>query len=102
MKLHHIALCAPDIAHVVKWCAKTRNIDTAYQKQTWTFLDTDNMSTVLVLGSKHLPRVAFKSLEAGQYGDLITDRDGTEGVWAQGPFRNTVESLKPAAVWATP
>jgi len=102
MKLHHIALCIPDIAPVVKWCVKTRNIDTVYQDQTWTLLDTENISTVLVLPSKHLPNGVFKSLEAEEYGDFTTHSDGTESVCVQDPFGNTVEFLKPAAVRALP
>ena len=100
MKLHHIALRVPDIAPVVMWRVKTRNLDTVHQDQTLTLLDTENMSIVLVLRSKHLPNVAFKSLEAEKYGDLTTHRGGTESVCVQDPFRNTVEFLEPAAVRA--
>jgi hypothetical protein len=100
MKLHHIALCVPDIAPVVKRRVKTRNIDTVHQDQTWTLLDTENMSIVLILRSKHLPNVVFKSLEAKKYGDLTTHRNGTESVCVQDPFRNTLEFLEPAAVRA--
>jgi hypothetical protein len=60
----------------------------------------ENMSTVLVLRSKHLPNVVFKSLEAEKYGDLTTHRGGSESVCVQDPFRNTVEFLEPAAVRA--
>ena len=100
MKLHHIALRVPDIAAVVKWRVKTRNLDSVHQDQTLTLLDTENMSIVLVLRSKHLPNVVFKSLEAEKYGDLTTHRGGSESVCVQDPFRNTVEFLEPAAVRA--
>jgi hypothetical protein len=100
MKLHHIALRIPDIAPVVKWRVKTRNFDTVHQDQTLTLLDTENMSIVLVLRSKHLPNVVFKSLEAEKYGDLTTHRGGSESVCVQDPFRNTVEFLEPAVVRA--
>ena len=100
MKLHHIALRVPDIAPVVMWRVKTRNLDTVHQDQTLTLLDMENMSTVLVLRSKHLPNVVFKSLEAEKYGDLTTHRGGSESVCVQDPFRNTVEFLEPVAVRA--
>ena len=100
MKLHHIALRVPDIAPAVKWRVKTRNLDTVHQDQTLTLLDMENMSTVLVLRSKHLPNVVFKSLEAEKYGDLTTHRGGSESVCVQDPFMNTVEFLEPAAVRA--
>ena len=100
MKLHHITLRVPDIAPAVKWRVKTRNLDTVHQDQTLTLLDMENMSTVLVLRSKHLPNVVFKSLEAEKYGDLTTHRGGSESVCVQDPFWNTVEFLEPAAVRA--
>ena len=100
MKLHHIVLRVPDIAPAVKWRVKTRNLDTVHQDQTLTLLDTENMSIVLVLRSRHLPNVVFKSLEAEKYGDLTTHRGGSESVCVQDPFRNTVEFLEPAAVRA--
>jgi hypothetical protein len=100
MKLHHIVLRVPDIAPVVKWRVKIRNLDTVHQDQTWTLLGTENISIVLVLRSRHLPNVVFKSLEAEKYGDLTTHRGGTESVCVQEPFRNTVEFLEPAAVRA--
>lgn len=98
MKLHHIVLRVPDIAPVVKWRVKIRNLDTVHQDQTWTLLGTENISIVLVLRSRHLPNVVFKSLEAEKYGDVTTHRGGTESVCVQEPFRNTVEFLEPAAV----
>lgn len=100
MKLHHIVLRVPDIAPVVKWRVKIRNLDTVHQDQTWTLLGTENISIVLVLRSRHLPNVVFKSLEAEKYGDLTTYRGGSESVCVQEPFRNTVEFLEPAAVRA--
>ena len=100
MKLHHIVLRVPDIAPVVKWRVKIRNLDTVHQDQTWTLLGTENISIVLVLRSRHLPNVVFKSLEAEKYGDVTTHRGGTESVCVQEPFRNTVEFLEPAAVRA--
>ena len=100
MKLHHIARRVSDIAPVVKWRVKTRNLDSVHQDQTLTLLDTENMSIVLVLRSKHLPNVVFKSLEAEKYGDLTTHRGGSESVCVQDPFRNTIEFLEPAAVRA--
>ena len=100
MKLHHIVLCVPDIALVVKWRVKIRNLDTIHQDQTWTLLGTENISIVLVLRSRHLPNVVFKSLEAEKYGDLTTHRGGSESVCVQDPFRNTIEFLEPAAVRA--
>jgi hypothetical protein len=39
-------------------------------------------------------------LEAEKYGDLTTHRGGSESVCVQDPFRNAVEFLEPAAVWA--
>ena len=100
MKLHHIVLRVPDIAPVVKWRVKIRNLDTVHQDQTWTLLGTENISIVLVLRSRHLPNVVFKSLEAEKYGDLTTHRGGSESVCVQDPFRNTIEFLEPAAVRA--
>ena len=98
MKLHHIVLRVPDIAPVVKWRVKIRNLDTVHQDQTWTLLGTENISIVLVLRSRHLPNVVFKSLEAEKYGDLTTHRGGAESVCVQEPFRNMVGFLEPAAV----
>ncbi len=102
MKLHHIALCVPDIEPAVKWYAETLNADISYQDETWALLDIENTSIALVLPSQHPPHLAFESLEAEKYGDLTTHRDGTESVYVQDPFGNTVEFLKPVTDPARP
>ena len=102
MRLHHIALCVPDIAPAVKWYVETLNADIAFQDETWALLDIENTSIALVLPSQHPPHMAFESLEAEKYGDLTTHRDGTASVYVQDPFGNTIEFLKPAVVGATP
>jgi len=102
MKLHHIALSVADITIAVKWYVETLDADVAYQDETWALLDVENTSIALVLPSQHPPHMAFESLDAEKYGELTTHRDGTESVYVNDPFGNTVEFLKPATVSVTP
>ena len=97
MKLHHIALCVPNITLAVKWYVETLKASIAFQDDTWALLDIDNTSIALVLPSQHPPHLAFESPEAEKYGDLTTHRDGTASVYIQDPFGNTIEFLKLAA-----
>ena len=101
MKLHHVALCVPDIGPAIDWYTETLSASVAYQDETWALLDIENTSIALVLPSQHPPHVAFESPDAERYGDLTPHRDGTASVYVQDPFGNTVEFLKPAAEEAT-
>ena len=42
MKLHHVALCVPEIASAVKWYTDKLNASVSYQDQSWALLDVDN------------------------------------------------------------
>ena len=97
MKLHHVALCVPDVALAVDWYTETLTASVAYQDETWALLDIENTSIALVLPSQHPPHVAFESPDAERYGHLTPHRDGRASVYVQDPFGNTVEFLKPAA-----
>ena len=97
MKLHHVAICVPDIRLAVDWYAKKLNASVAYKDETWALLDIENTSIALVLPSQHPPHVAFESPDAEIYGNLTPHRDGTASVYVQDPFGNTVEFLKPTA-----
>ncbi len=96
MRLHHVALCVPDIKSAVDWYVETLNADIAYKDETWALLDIENTSIALVLPSQHPPHVAFESPAAEKYGQLTPHRDGTASVYVQDPFGNTIEFLKPA------
>ena len=96
MKLHHVALCVPEIASAVEWYADRLKASVSYQDQSWALLDIDNTSIALVLPSQHPPHLAFESSEAAKYGELTSHRDGTESVYIRDPFGNTVEFIKPA------
>ena len=97
MKLHHVALCVPDVALAVDWYTETLSASVAYQDGTWALLDIENTSLALVLPLQHPPHVAFESPDAERHGELTSHRDGTASVYVQDPFGNTVEFLKPAA-----
>ena len=96
MKLHHVALCVPEIAPAVEWYSDRLNASVSYQDQSWALLDIENTSIALVLPSQHPPHLAFESLEAAKYGELTSHRDGTESVYISDPFGNTLEFIKPA------
>ena len=95
MKLHHVALCVPEIAPAVEWYSDRLKASVSYQDKSWALLDIDNTSIALVLPSQHPPHLAFESSEAATYGELTSHRDGTESVYIQDPFGNTLEFLKP-------
>ena len=96
MKLHHVALCVPEIAPAVEWYSDRLKASVSYQDQSWALLDIDNTSIALVLPSQHPPHLAFESSEAANFGELTSHRDGTESVYIRDPFGNTVEFIKPA------
>ena len=102
MRLHHIALCVPSIAPAVKWYVETLKANIAFQDDTWALLDVDNTSIALVLPSQHPPHIALESPEAEKYGDLTKHRDGTESIYIQDPYGNTIEFLKLAADGVSP
>ena len=95
MRLHHVALCVPEIAPAVDWYKDRLKASVSYQDQSWALLDIDNTSIALVLPSQHPPHVAFELSEAEKYGELTHHRDGTESIYIQDPFGNTVEFIKP-------
>ena len=96
MKLHHAALCVPDIVPEVECYLDRLKASLSYQDQSWAPPDIDNTSIALVLPSQHPPHLAFEASEAAKYGELTSHRDGTESVYIQDPFGNTVEFIKPA------
>ena len=53
MKLHHVALCVPDIAAAVDWYSDTLKASVAYKDETWALLDIENTAIALVLPSQH-------------------------------------------------
>ncbi len=97
MRLHHVALCVPDIETAVDWYVKSLKANVAYQDDTWALLDIENTQIALVLPSQHPPHLAFETSDADKHGDLTTHRDGTASVYVQDPFGNTLEFLKPAS-----
>ena len=96
MKLHHVALCVPEIAPAVEWYSDRLKASVSYQDQSWALLDIDNTSIALVLPSQPPPHLAFESSKAARYGKLTSHHDGTESVYIRDPFENTVEFIKPA------
>ena len=96
MKLHHVALCVPEIAPAVMWYTDRLSATVTYQDETWALVGVENTSIALVLPSQHPPHLAFESHDAEKYGELMPHRDGTASVYIQDPFGNTVEFLKPA------
>ena len=96
MKLHHVALCVPEIAPAVEWYSDRLKASVSYQDQSWALLDIDNTSIALVLPSQPPPHLAFESSEAAKYGELTSHRDGTKRDYIRDPFGNTVEFVTPA------
>ncbi len=95
MKLHHIAVCVPDIKNAVAWYLEHLEADLSYQDETWALLDIENTSIALVLPSQHPPHLAVVSSDAEKYGKLTVHRDGTSSIYVDDPFGNTIEFLKP-------
>ncbi len=97
MKLHHVALCVPEIAPAVTWYTDRLSATVTYQDETWALVDVENASIALVLPSQHPPHLSFETHDAEKYGELMPHRIATASVYIQDPFGNTVGFLKPAA-----
>lgn len=93
--LHHIALPVTDIDKAVAWYEKNFNIRKIYADESWALLSFENISVALVLPDQHPRHVAVERADAEEFGALTTHRDGSVSAYAQDPWGNSIEYVKP-------
>ena len=96
-KLHHIAISVHEksIAEVVEWYREQFRCEIVYQDETWAMLQFANVQLALVIPDQHPPHLGFETLQAEEYGELKTHRDGTRSIYISDPARNAVEIMAP-------
>ncbi len=94
-KIHHVAIQVDDIHTAVNWYCKSFDAEVRYEDDSWALLRFENLSLALVVPDQHPAHFAIENRNAGKFGELKQHRDGTESVYIQDPFGNTIEIIKP-------
>ncbi len=95
--LDHIAISVSDIAAAVDWYVQHFRCEVAYQDETWALLRFANIQLALVIPEQHPPHLAIRRPDAGQFGRLVTHRDGTRSCYIEDPSGNAVEIMDSAS-----
>lgn len=93
MEFDHVAQSVPDIAEAIAWQQRTIPGTTVlHQDETWGLVESGGAKLAFVLASQHPDHIAYRvdarDLErlASDNGVAIdTHRDGTRGIYLQGP-----------------
>ena len=93
-KIHHVAIQVDDIQQAVDWYSKRFEAELRYQDDTWALMQFDNLALALVIPDQHPPHFAIENANAEAFGELTKHRDGTESIYINDPFGNTLEIMK--------
>ena len=93
-KLDHIAVQISDISKGVDWYMKTFDCELLYKDETWALLSFANIKLALVKSEQHPKHFAVERSDAKDFGELTRHRDGTETVYINDPWENSIEILK--------
>lgn len=91
--LHHVAIQVQDIKRALEWYTNHFKCKIQYQDHTWALLQFANTFLALVVPGEHPPHLAFTMVQAEQFGDLVTHRDGTRSVYITDSESNVVECM---------
>jgi catechol 2,3-dioxygenase-like lactoylglutathione lyase family enzyme len=81
--IHHVAIPTSNVAESVSWYTTHTSCSVKYQDETWALLDYQNIQLALVLPGQHPPHLAIIRDNAGDFGPLVTHRDGTRSIYVQ-------------------
>ncbi len=93
-KIDHIAITVNDIKESVNWYLKNFKCQVGYQDETWAMLKFDNINLAFVQKKQHPNHIGLKKVNARNYGELKTHRDGTKSVYISDPSGNSIEIME--------
>ena len=92
---HHAAVSVDDVAVGVQWYTDILSASVLYQDETWALLGIGDTRIALVIPGEHPPHLAFEWSGAGEFGPLVTHRDGSASLYVEYPFGNKIELMEP-------
>jgi catechol 2,3-dioxygenase-like lactoylglutathione lyase family enzyme len=97
-QIHHVAIPTNNVAESVAWYTSHTNCTVQYQDETWALLDYQNIQLALVLPGQHPPHLAIIRDNAGDFGPLVTHRDGTRSIYVQDNAGNQLEIMEAESI----